>query len=83
MDEKEKREFQEMKKDILKFRQKLKAADEIVLALDLMIENRCLDARSLVSDLRLNYGQPNEYEHLDKEFIKEFRIKHKIDCRNY
>jgi len=56
--------------------QELIAADRIALAIDIMVEKGLLNSRSLISDARLNYGKPYEYNHLKPEEVQKFRAQY-------
>lgn len=43
-------------------RANLRAADALAAAVDVMIERRLIDSRSVVGDRRLDYGEPFEAE---------------------
>ena len=63
----------ELEIELFKAKQKLEAADRVMLALDCMTETGRLNARAPINDLRLEYGEPHQYEHLSEEEVKKFR----------
>ena len=50
---------------------KLQDADILAMVIDVSVE-RGLNSRSLIGDARLNYGQPWEYEHADREILLRY-----------
>jgi hypothetical protein len=48
--------------------QKLMAADRLSAAVDIMVRNNALGERTLVSDVRLEYGEPFSNERLNEIF---------------
>lgn len=57
---------------------KLQDADILAMTVDILvkrglIEKRGLDARSLIADARLDYGNPWEYEHADRGTLLRYK----------
>jgi hypothetical protein len=48
---------------------KLRAADQMAKIIDEMVDSDTLNARSRLADVRLDYGQPHQYEHLKRNNV--------------
>jgi hypothetical protein len=52
---------------------KLIGADVMAMAIDIAVRRDILDSRSLISDARLSYGTPWEYEFADKKLLLGYK----------
>ncbi len=52
----------DLQREVFRLRIALRNADAMARAVDKLVERGALDARSLVADARLDYGEPWKYE---------------------
>jgi hypothetical protein len=48
----------------------------MAFTVDELVRRNALGSRSLISDARLNYGNPHEYEYLDEDKVKELKQRY-------